>query len=141
MREYGMWRTFLNTMPDRMTSSVLSYSTRNDRWRATAINAAGIRNSIIQTSQFAGTRPKPPSAPPDEERPATSTSRPGTAKALRLPANANRIEIGWSRCSDGIVASRKKLLADTERARVLEAAEAHAAPARHRCAARGSGVR
>ena len=61
----GTCRSFRKRMPERTISSLLSYRTRNERYRATATSAAGMRNSIIQSSQFAGNRFVNPSAPPD----------------------------------------------------------------------------
>ena len=79
-----------------------------------AAAAAGIRNSIIHASAFG----------PGRRAAITSPTRPGSANALRLFPNENRIETGCSRSSDGIALSlRQEVLADAERARVREPGE------------------
>src|SRR5687768_9301452 len=89
-------------------------------------SVAGTNSTSSHASQPSGTRPNLPAGPPvDCERPKITTSA-GTANRLAWPARSKSSVAGCRRCSDGIAGFRwEQVVADGERAAVLEAFELH----------------
>src|SRR5688572_10483277 len=83
-----------------------------------------MNSASSHTSQPSGMRPKLPPRPPVDRDMPKRTNKPGSANRLMWPARSNRSVVACRRCSDGIAGSRwKQMLADKERAAVLETLE------------------